>query len=476
MTKQARAYWLAIVVSGLALCAWVLIGWRPERQQILRLGMYLLAALANSSGLKVRLPGISSTLPLSYVFIIAGLIDLHLAGGILIGIASVLGYAYYNFKQRPRLESALFNLATISLAVSAADVCFAHPALEAVDPWGVYAIMSASLAYFTVNTFALSGIVGLTTNQPVFDVWKKSYMWTSPQYLAGGVLAAFFHLLIDRMNWAGVLFTFPVVYLVYRSYNIYLSRVDEQQNHISEMAGLHLRTIEALALAIDAKDDTTSAHLRRVQVYASEVARELGLSPTEMQAIEAAALLHDIGKLAVPEYIISKPGRLTPDEFEKMKIHPIVGSEILERVNFPYPVVPIVRAHHEKYDGTGYPDGLKGEEIPIGARILSAVDCLRDALASERQYRQAMSLPEEAIQVVARESGTSYDPRVVQILQARYRDMEMKAKSETADSASISVPHQGGAGREPCGDRARTRRPSACSRPWLRHEHLRCPA
>ena len=109
------------------------------------------------------------------------------------------------------------------------------------------------------------------------------------------------------------------------------------------MASLHLRTIEALALAIDAKDETTHEHLRRVQVYAIEVGKELGLSPPEMEAIEAAALLHDIGKLAVPEYIISKPGRLTPDEFEKMKIHPIVGAEILERVNFPYPVVPIVR-------------------------------------------------------------------------------------------------------------------------------------
>src|SRR5262249_25359993 len=163
---------------------------------------------------------------------------------------------------------------------------------------------------FTVNTVVLSWIIGLTTEKSPLTVWKESYLWTSPQYLVGGVVATCFHLLMNWMNWAGVLFTFPVVYLVYRSYNIYLSRVDEQQKHIREMAQLHLRTIEALALAIDAKDDTTSAHLRRVQVYASEVGRELGVSPLELQAIEAAALLHDIGKLAVPEYIISKPGRL----------------------------------------------------------------------------------------------------------------------------------------------------------------------
>ena len=156
---------------------------------------------------------------------------------------------------------------------------------------------------------------------------------------------------------------------------------------------LHLRTIEALALAIEAKDHTTHDHLQRVRVYAIEVAKELGVTVRRMEALHAAALLHDIGKLAVPEHIISKPGRLTPEEFEKMKIHPLVGAEILERVRFPYPVVPIVRAHHEKWDGSGYPFGLKGEEIPIGARILSSVDFL-DALASDRQYRRALPLEE----------------------------------------------------------------------------------
>ena len=122
-------------------------------------------------------------------------------------------------------------------------------------------------------------------------------------------------------------------------------------------------------------------------------ARNWGSPESELEALRAAALLHDIGKLAVPEHIISKPGKLTPEEFEKMKIHPVVGAEILERVKFPYPVVPIVRSHHEKWDGSGYPDGLKGEDIPIGARILAAVDCL-DALASDRQYRKAIPLDE----------------------------------------------------------------------------------
>jgi diguanylate cyclase (GGDEF)-like protein/putative nucleotidyltransferase with HDIG domain len=193
------------------------------------------------------------------------------------------------------------------------------------------------------------------------------------------------------------------------------------------MASLHLRTIEALATAIEAKDECTGDHLRRVQVYSLELAKHLGLSSDEVHALQAASILHDIGKLAVPDYIISKPGKLTPDEFDKMKVHTVVGAEILEQVAFPYPVAPIVRSHHEKWDGSGYPDGLKAEDIPIGARILSAVDCL-DALASDRQYRRALPL-DEAMNYVAGLSGRSFDPQVVEILKANYREFEQLAQS-----------------------------------------------
>ena len=211
----------------------------------------------------------------------------------------------------------------------------------------------------------MAGIISLTTQRSVPEVWRRSYLWTSPQYLVGGAIAWVVHLLNKGLGWGAILVAAPPLYLLYRSYTTYLGRIQEQQDHLGEMAALHLRTIETLALAIDAKDDTTAAHLRRVQIYAAGVGSELNLSAREMQALNAAALLHDVGKLAIPEYIISKPGKLTPEEFEKMKVHPVVGAEILERVNFPYPVVPIVRSHHEKYDGTGYPDGLVGDQIPI---------------------------------------------------------------------------------------------------------------
>ena len=240
--------------------------------------------------------------------------------------------------------------------------------------------------------------------------------------MVGAAVAGLVNFLNRHIGWQSSLLVLPPIYLMYRSYRLYLGKLETEKRHAEQVSSLHLRTIEALALAIEAKDQTTGEHLQRVRVYAMELAKELGLSEDETEALRAASVLHDIGKLAVPEHIISKPGKLTPEEFEKMKIHPMVGAEILEQVDFPYPVVPIVRAHHEKWDGSGYPNGLAGEAIPIGARILAAVDCL-DALASDRQYRKALPLDEAMAKVVA-DAGKSFDPQVVAILQRRYIELE----------------------------------------------------
>ena len=219
----------------------------------------------------------------------------------------------------------------------------------------------------------------------------------------------------------------PVVLLIYRSYAVYIGRLEDARVHAEESAGMHFRTVESLALAIEAKDQTTHDHLQRVQAYALEIGKELRLGESEMEALRAASLLHDIGKIAVPEHILNKPGKLTREEFQKMKVHPVVGAEILERAQFPFPVAPIVRCHHEKWDGAGYPAGLKGEAIPIGARILAAVDCF-DALASDRQYRRALPL-DEAMAIVERESGRSFDPRIVDVLKRRYIELEHMARN-----------------------------------------------
>lgn len=179
------------------------------------------------------------------------------------------------------------------------------------------------------------------------------------------------------------------------------------------LSHLHLATAEALATAIDAKDQTTHCHVRRLQIYAVGMGEVLGLTADEIAALKAGALLHDVGKLAVPAHIINKPGRLTPVEFEKMKIHTTVGAQLLSRVNFPYPVTPIVRHHHERWDGKGYPDCLKGEQIPMTARIISVVDCF-DSVREDRPFRRGMTR-DEAIAFLLRGAGTHFDPNVVDL-------------------------------------------------------------
>jgi len=289
-------------------------------------------------------------------------------------------------------------------------------------------------------------VIALCEGRSLHGIWTETYFWSLPYYLIGAVIVCLLNYSKRYIGWQNALLVLPIMYGIYRSYLLYLGRLEDQKkrveveerhvevekHHVEEVCALHLRTIEGLALAIDAKDHTTHEHLHRVRTYAVEIAKELGLSETEMDALRAAALLHDIGKLAVPDHIINKPGRLTPEEFEKMKIHPIVGADILEKVAFPYPVAPIVRAHHEKWDGSGYPDGLKGEEIPIGARILAVVDCL-DALASDRQYRNALQLS-DAMKIIVAECGTSFDPRVVEVLQRRYCEMEVSAVRSLAEA------------------------------------------
>src|SRR6202451_2295248 len=388
---------------------------------------YLLAALLASS-LKVSLPGIEGTLSVNFLFTLLGILELSLPQALLIGLGSTLAQFYWKPARRLKPVQLLFNLSQVTVSSSAAYWAYQFVAARVLHGPGPLALLAAAMVHFACNTSAMSAIIGFTENKPVSKVWADSYLWSFPYYMVGAAVAGLVNFLNRQIGWQSSLLVLPPIYLMYRSYRLYLGKLEDEKRHAEKVSNLHLRTIETLALAIEAKDQTTGEHLQRVRVYAMELAKELGLSEDETEALRAASVLHDIGKLAVPEHIISKPGKLTPDEFEKMKIHPTVGAEILEQVDFPYPVVPIVRAHHEKWDGSGYPNGLAGEAIPIGARILAAVDCL-DALASDRQYRKALPLNEGTAKVVA-DSGKSFDPKVVAILHRRYIELEKMANAQ----------------------------------------------
>jgi len=407
------------VIGGLPVLLYALVRWHSDDP--FRYVCFLAIALC-ASVLKVHLPGIKATMSANFLFILVGIIDLSYSETVLMGCLGGLVQTLWHAKPRPRPIQWLFNLANLALSISAAELVFHSKVVTGVGFRWPLLMAAAATTYFAFNTISVSGIIAMTEKRNPVHVWKECYLWAFPYYLLGALIACAVSAVNRLIGWQFGLLAFPIVYWIYRSYRTYLSRLEAQKKHAEEIAALHLRTIEALSLAIEAKDHTTHDHLRRVQVYAVEIAKELGLNQDELNAIRAAAMLHDIGKLAVPEHILSKPGRLTPEEFEKMKIHPIVGAEILNRVQFPYPVVPIVRSHHEKWDGSGYPEGLKCEAIPIGARILSAVDCF-DALASERPYRQAMT-PQEAMNTLSAEKGQSFDPRVIEVMERRYLELE----------------------------------------------------
>ena len=212
----------------------------------------------------------------------------------------------------------------------------------------------------------------------------------------------------------------------------YITHVEDANRYLSTMNDLYLSTVETLASAIDAKDQVTSGHIRRVQQSALRLAPDLGVTdPAQLKALESASLLHDLGKLVVPEHILNKPGSLSRAEFEQMKRHASIGAEILSKVGFPYPVEPIVRHHHENWDGSGYPDGLSGDAIPLGARILSVVDCF-DALTSDRPYRRGLSR-EEALDIVRSRRGTMYDPKVVDAFLKIYTELAVAQERVGAD-------------------------------------------
>jgi len=434
MPLKARIFAAVSIAIGAAFIGTAVYPWQPG--DLARFCFYLaLSVLA--SGMKVNLPGIPSTMSVCFLFGLIGIAEMSLSETVVITCIGTLVQCFWKARRAPRVTQVVFSVANTGMATAVAYRFYHWPAVYAFGSTGPFLLVVAALLYFALNTVPITVAIALADSKPAVKTWRETYFWTFPFYIMGSSIAWMINLFSRQVHWQGSVLLLPIIYFIHRSYRVYLDRLDDEKRHVEEMASLHLRTIEALALAIEAKDHNTHEHLLRVRVYAVEIGKEMRLGEPDLEALRAAALLHDIGKLAIPEHIISKPGRLTPEEFEKMKIHPLVGAEILERVAFPYPVVPLVRAHHEKWDGSGYPDGLKGEAIPLGARILTAVDCL-DAMASDRQYRRALPLDEAMRQVVSL-SGKAFDPAVVSVLTRRYLELEQMVQAQPPRETKLST-------------------------------------
>jgi len=287
------------------------------------------------------------------------------------------------------------------------DQYSALPLATLIEPLALF-----TLVHFLINSWLIAFAVHFETGRKPFDVWRNDFLWLSLNYFGGASVSALFAVYTRDVDYLYISIIIPLLLILYFTFKIPMARVEDTNRHLGILNALYLSTIETLAMAIDAKDQVTHGHIRRVQTYAIGLAKSLHVhDPGLLHAIQASALLHDMGKLAIPEHILNKPGKLSPAEFEKMKLHASIGADLLSGIEFPYPVVPIVRHHHENWDGTGYPSGLKGTEIPLGARILAVVDCF-DALTSDRPYRPRLS-NQQANSILLERRGTMYDPLVV---------------------------------------------------------------
>lgn len=352
------------------------------------------------------------SMSLAYVLTFAAMLRFGPPLAICIGALSALSACLY--PKRQPLHQLLFNVFvnTISTGLSGLVYLAINGGQEILRAQATLAITAAALTFYFVNTGFVSAILGAVLQQRAVRVWQEKFLWTAPGYFLGALAAALAGVLKQENLWLALACGIPVSYLTFCSYRIYSDQAEQMLRSKEELAELYLATIKSLALAIEAKDQYTHQHILRVQRYAVAIAQELRVDGAELEGLKTAALLHDIGKLGIPEYILLKPGKLTPEEFETIKQHPQIGAEILADIHFPWPVLPGVQFHHERWDGTGYPQGLTGEAIPFQARLLAVAD-VYDALTSNRSYREAWD-HRRAVETIRAGAGAHFDPQVVE--------------------------------------------------------------
>jgi diguanylate cyclase (GGDEF)-like protein/putative nucleotidyltransferase with HDIG domain len=385
---------------------------------------FILAILTLISGsATVKLPSVPATISISETFVFTSVLLFGPAAGTLTVALDALVISLWLARRGHPFYRIAFNICALPASLWLAAHLFyfvwggqplsvAPPTVQIQIGTLLVPLVLFTVTYYLLNSWLIAFAISLEKQLSPLRVWKDNFAWLSLNYFGGASVAALLVTYTRNIDYTYLAFVLPLLAVLYFTFSMSMGRVEDANRHLAELNSLYMSTIETLAMAIDAKDQITHGHIRRVQQYATGLARALGVKDSaQLRAIEAASLLHDMGKLAVPEYILNKPGPLTPAEFEKMKLHASAGADILSAIDFPYPVVPIVRHHHESWNGTGYPDGLTGAQIPIGARILSVVDCF-DALTSDRPYRPRLT-DGEAIKILLNRRGTMYDPLIV---------------------------------------------------------------
>lgn len=441
MQRASWVYFRIIPLIGVCVLGWALLDLILHPPSPVWLALAALTVLTGS--FTVKIPGLVARLSVSEPFVFAATLWFGPSVGAVTAALDALIMSLWLLPSLKTLERVVFNVSVLVISIwTASQGFFALAGIDSRAPvYDSLADFVLPLYLFTACSFLLNsglvaGAIAFERRQSAFKIWREQFLWLSLNYFGGASVAAVLVVYAKSMDWAVIGVIVPLLAISYLTFRTTLGRLDDATAHLKQLNHLYLSTIETLAMAVDAKDQVTHGHIRRVQKYALGLAEFLGIrDEKQIKAIEAAALLHDMGKLAIPEYILNKPGRLTPLEFDKMKLHAGIGADILSSIDFPYPVVPIVRHHHENWDGTGYPDGLRGTTIPLGARILSVVDCY-DALTSDRPYRPRLSSP-DALRVILERRGAMYDPIVVDAFAENLRVLEESARDISIESSTL---------------------------------------
>lgn len=330
------------------------------------------------------------------------------AGSILFSVVRSPRGRLLHFFSIPLIKTA-FNIS--SYVISAFAAGSVYELLLNITHFSTYGVRQLVFlivyifVYFICNSSFISFLSTAQYNESFRYVWVKSTLWTLPNFMAVtplGFLLYILYTLPQNGYWYIILLMLPI-FLARYSYKLYLDYKNQ-----------YFKTVQVLSAAIEAKDPYTEGHSRRVEYYAEAIAKRMGLSQSRIDGLKVAALLHDIGKIGIEDAILRKPGTLTEAEWDRMQKHPALGVHILEDIAFPHNVKDVIRHHHERYDGTGYPDGCKGDETSLDAYILSAADAY-DAMSSDRPYRSALD-KERIMAIFKAEAGAQFEPRVAAVV------------------------------------------------------------